>query len=110
MAFDNSATGPALGAISQNVANSMFGVAASMDAVFYVMGLGFFVLFLILAWKHHDKKDSWANSDHVKFVSTYILALCLSVLSFAAPTLLGGSKSTIFGDQTQSLPGPSFVE
>lgn len=100
------ATGPNIGAISQNVSNSMFGVASGFESFLYLLGVVFLVLFILAAWKY---KKSDGRDGNMGLVVTYLV---LSVAAMAAPSVMGSMKSTIFGSSnvtTVKAPTQNFV-
>lgn len=97
-----SATGPSAGAISKNVASSLFGIASGFEAFLYMLGVVFVVLFILAAWKY---KKSDGRDGSMGLISTYLV---LAVASMAAPTVMGSGMSTIFGSTAVTrVPAPA---
>ena len=101
--FDNvNSNGQSFGKVSQNVSNSLVSGAAMFEAFLYIAGIFFVVMFILtlVKWKKTDGREGNAG-----LIGVYLLA---GVLCVAAPTLMGGGISTLFGSGTvQTVKAPS---
>lgn len=104
--FSNAnANGVTLGKMSKNVANSFVDGISAVEAFLYLAGVVFLALFIfaLVKWKKSDGRD--ANGG---LIAIYLVA---SVGCMAAPTLMGGGITTLFGNtnvKVISAPQPSF--
>lgn len=105
--FDNvNSNGQGFGKVSKAVAGSMVDGAAMFEAFLYLVGIVFITLFILtlVKWKKSDGREGSAG-----LIAVYLLA---SVLCTAAPTVLGGGISTLFGNgsvSTVKAPSASFT-
>lgn len=97
--------GVTLGKMSKNVANSFVDGISAVEAFLYLAGVVFIALFVfaLVKWKKSEGRD--ANGG---LIAIYLIA---SVGCMAAPTLMGGGITTLFGTtnvKTIQAPQPSF--
>ena len=104
--FDGvNSNGQGFGKVSKSVASSMVDGAAMFEAFLYLIGIVFIILFImtLVKWKKSDGRESLGG-----LIAVYLLA---SVMSIAAPTVMGGGISTLFGGgavATVKAPAASF--
>jgi hypothetical protein len=104
--FNNAnGNGVTLGKMSKNVANSMVDGISAVEAFLYLAAVVFLALFIfaLVKWKKSDGRD--ANGG---LIAIYLVA---SVGCMAAPTLMGGGITTLFGNTNVKVitaPQPSF--
>lgn len=104
--FNNANTnGVTLGKMSKNVANSMVDGISAVEAFLYLAAVVFLALFIfaLVKWKKSDGRD--ANGG---LIAIYLVA---SVGCMAAPTLMGGGITTLFGNTNVKVitaPQPNF--
>jgi hypothetical protein len=102
-AFGNvNSNGLSAGKVSQNVSNSLSGGASMFEAFLYCFGIFCIVMFVLtlVKWKKTDGREG-----NMGTIGVYLLA---GVLSMAAPTLMGGGMSTLFGSGTvQTVKAPT---
>lgn len=110
-AIDTNAVGVTAGQVSRNIALSLFESVSLFEAFLYALGIFLFIKFLINASKHARYSNNNGKGDSSDYVRNFCTQLVLSCLCFAAPTVMGSMRATLFGDvQTQSVqaPQPSF--
>lgn len=95
-----SGNGQTAGKISQNIASGFAAGVSGLEAFLYIASVVFLVLFIMgmVKWKKTDGREG-----SMGLLAIYLLA---SVFAFAAPTLLGGGISTIFGTGTVTTIKP----
>ena len=105
--FDGvNSNGQGFGKVSKSVASSMVDGAAMFEAFLYLAGIVFIVLFILtlVKWKKSDGREGSPG-----LIAIYLVA---SVLCVAAPTVMGGGISTLFGSGTVSTvkaPSASLI-
>lgn len=101
--FDNvNSNGQSFGKMSKNVSNSMIDGATAFEAFLYVLGIFCVVMFILtlIKWKKSEGREGSAG-----MMAVWLLA---GVFAIAAPTVMGGGITTLFGSGTvQTVKAPS---
>lgn len=105
--FDNvNSNGQSIGKMAKSAAGNVVDMATLLEAGLYIGGIFFIVMFImtLVKWKKSDGREGNAG-----LIAVYLIA---GVFCVAAPTLMGGGISTLFGSgsvSTVKAPSASFT-